>query len=72
MNEDRKRRLLPGRLRDISTTNTSKASVDILRSAYAQSLLHDEDNRILEMDLKTFLVDNILEYTDRMSMASRA
>ena len=29
-----------------------------------------EDNRILHMDLKTFLVDNILEYTDRMSMAT--
>jgi asparagine synthase (glutamine-hydrolysing) len=70
MNEDRKRRLLPGRLRDISTRNTSSSSVDILRSAYAQSPLHEEDNRILEMDLKTFLVDNILEYTDRMSMAT--
>jgi asparagine synthase (glutamine-hydrolysing) len=70
MNEDRKRSLLPGRLRDISTRNPSNSSVEILRSAYAQSPLHDEDNRILEMDLKTFLVDNILEYTDRMSMAT--
>jgi asparagine synthase (glutamine-hydrolysing) len=70
MNEDRKRRLLPGRLRDISTRNTSHSSVDALRAAYAQSLLHDKDNRILEMDLKTFLVDNILDYTDRMSMAT--
>ena len=42
MNEDQKRRLLPGRLRDISTTNGSHPSVDVLRSAYAQSLLHEK------------------------------
>lgn len=70
MNEDTKRRLLPACLRNTSTGNGSHSSVDVLRSAYAQSPLHDEDNRILEMDLKTFLVDNILDYTDRMSMAT--
>jgi len=70
MNEDTKRRLLPAYLRNTSTGNASHSSVDVLRSAYAQSPLHDEDNRILEMDLKTFLVDNILDYTDRMSMAT--
>ena len=70
MNEDEKRRLLPGHLRANSTRNTSNSSVDLLRSAYAQSPLHEEDNRILEMDLKTFLADNILDYTDRMSMAA--
>ena len=70
MNEDGKSRLLPGRLRDMSTRNTAHSSVDVLRAAYAQSSLHDEDNRILEMDVNTFLVDNILDYTDRMSMAT--
>jgi asparagine synthase (glutamine-hydrolysing) len=32
--------------------------------------LAELDNRILEMDLSTFLADNILGYTDRMSMAT--
>lgn len=70
MNEDQKRRLLPARLRDTSSRNGSHLSADVLRSAYAQSSLQDADNRILQMDLKTYLVDNILDYTDRMSMAT--
>ncbi|MGC1967554.1 MAG: asparagine synthase (glutamine-hydrolyzing) [Candidatus Acidiferrales bacterium] len=65
MNEDQKRSLLLGH----SHCGNSHSSVNVLRSAYAQSQLRDEDNRILQMDLKTFLVDNILDYTDRMSMA---
>ena len=70
LNEDQKHRLFHGRLRGASPCNDLHSSADALRSAYAQSLLQDEDNRILQMDLKTFLVDNILEYTDRMSMAT--
>ncbi len=70
LNEDQKLRLLPVLLRSGSACNNLHSSADALRSAYAQSLVHDEDNRILHMDLKTFLVDNILEYTDRMSMAT--
>jgi asparagine synthase (glutamine-hydrolysing) len=70
LSEDQKLRLLPGRLRGASSCNNLHSSVDALRSAYAQSQLNDEDNRILHMDLKTFLVDNILDYTDRMSMAT--
>jgi asparagine synthase (glutamine-hydrolysing) len=70
LNEDQKRRLLPGLLHRSSTGNDLHSSADVLRSAYAQSLLHDQDNRILQMDLQTFLVDNVLEYTDRMSMAT--
>ena len=69
LNEDQKRRLIHGDLRGASSGNNLHSSVDALRSAYAQSALRDQDNRILQMDLKTFLVDNILEYTDRMSMA---
>jgi asparagine synthase (glutamine-hydrolysing) len=70
LNEDQKRRLLPELLRGASSSKNLHASAEVLRSAYAQSVLHEEDNRILQMDLGTFLVDNILEYTDRMSMAT--
>lgn len=66
MNENQKRSLLRGH----SHCGNSHSSVNVLRSAYAQSQLRDEDNRTLQMDFKTFLVDNILDYTDRMSMAS--
>jgi asparagine synthetase B (glutamine-hydrolysing) len=70
MNEDSKHGLLRRGTGNHSTRNHLRPSVDVLRSAYAQSSLHDEDNRVLEMDLRTFLVDNILDYTDRMSMAT--
>ncbi|MBI1883150.1 MAG: asparagine synthase (glutamine-hydrolyzing) [Chlamydiae bacterium] len=40
----------------------------ILRK-YFQESSADFGNRMLEVDLQTFLVDNILEYTDKMSMA---
>jgi asparagine synthase (glutamine-hydrolysing) len=66
MTEDQKRRLLPSRLGD----SGSHPSVDVLRLAFAQSSLQEVDNRLLQMDLKTYLVDNILDYTDRMSMAT--
>jgi len=66
MNEDAKRRLLP----QAYTGNELNSSIEILRKAYSQSFLAEQDNRILEMDLNTFLVDNVLDYTDRMSMAT--
>src|SRR3984885_1031272 len=66
MNEDQKHQLLL----QASSRNELHSSVEILRKAYSQSSLTEEDNRILEMDLNTFLVDNILDYTDRMSMAT--
>ena len=70
LNEDQKHRLFHGSLLGASPCNDLHSSADALRSAYAQSQLREVDNRILQMDLKTFLVDNILEYTDRMSMAT--
>src|SRR5208282_806224 len=70
LNEDQKHHLFHHRLGGASPCNDLHSSADALRSAYEQSRLQDEDNRILQMDLKTFLVDNILEYTDRMSMAT--
>jgi len=66
MNEDQKRQLLL-----LTPTQVdSQSSIEILRKAYSGSTLAEQDNRILEMDLNTFLVDNILDYTDRMSMAT--
>ena len=41
----------------------------ILRRFLDESGLADEKNRVLHADLQTFLPDNILEYTDKMSMA---
>ena len=50
--------------------NGVRPSVDVLRAAFDQCSLPNFDNRVLQMDLKTFLADNVLEYTDRMSMAT--
>jgi asparagine synthase (glutamine-hydrolysing) len=40
-----------------------------LRAALEGSALSDPDNRMLHADVQTFLLDNLLEYTDKMSMA---
>jgi asparagine synthase (glutamine-hydrolysing) len=64
LNEDKKNQLLIDR-----PESQLAPSARILRSAMERSALDDLDNRILHMDLQTFLVDNILEYTDKMSMA---
>jgi asparagine synthase (glutamine-hydrolysing) len=40
-----------------------------IREALQRSELSDVRNRYLEADVRTFLVDNVLEYTDKMSMA---
>ncbi len=50
--------------------NSLEPSSRALQSAFDSSRLHEWDNRTLQMDVQTFLVDNILEYTDRMSMAT--
>ena len=41
----------------------------VLEEALEASCLEDKNNRFLHLDVQTFLVDNILQYTDRMSMA---
>ncbi len=41
----------------------------LLRRRLEDSPLSDPGNRVLHLDIETFLVDNILEYTDKMSMA---
>jgi asparagine synthase (glutamine-hydrolysing) len=70
MTEDQKCRLLRERIGDSRPHEGSHPSVDVLRLAFAQSNLQEVDNRLLQMDLRTYLVDNILDYTDRMSMAA--
>lgn len=70
MNEQGKRQLLGSALASDSAPNGLRSSIEVLRKAYLGSSLAEHDNRILEMDLKTFLADNILDYTDRMSMAT--
>ena len=41
----------------------------IVRQYLDSSELKDFGNRVLEVDMQTFLLDNLLEYTDKMSMA---
>jgi len=41
----------------------------IVQQYLDESPLPDIGNRMLHLDVQTFLVDNILEYTDKMSMA---
>jgi asparagine synthase (glutamine-hydrolysing) len=70
LNEPQKRNLLRVASGDSVSRDGLRPSVDVLRAAFDECTLHGADNRLLQMDLKTFLVDNILEYTDRMSMAN--
>jgi asparagine synthase (glutamine-hydrolysing) len=46
-----------------------KSSERVLRRVFDNSPLADADNRLLHVDIRTFLLDNLLEYTDKMSMA---
>src|SRR5215472_5692856 len=41
-----------------------------VRALMADSELTDDGNRLLHVDLRSFLVDNLLEYSDRASMAA--
>jgi asparagine synthase (glutamine-hydrolysing) len=70
LKEKEKHRLLRGDFGAPAGRNGLRPSVDVLRTAFDQCFLSDPDNCVLEMDLKTFLADNVLEYTDRMSMAA--
>ncbi len=46
-----------------------EASRQRFRRLYEVSELPADGNRLLELDVHSFLVDNLLEYTDKMSMA---
>ena len=56
----------------MSTAGANKllTSERVIRSCSAKAQLSDIGNRVLHVDVQTFLVDNILEYADKMSMAS--
>src|SRR5262249_3531752 len=41
----------------------------IVRQCLNKSSLKDFGNRVLDVDVQTFLLSNLLEYTDKMSMA---
>ena len=69
MNEEKKVRLFNATTENGSSRNGLRSSVDSLRAALGHSVLQDWGNQVLEMDVRTFLPDNVLEYTDRMSMA---
>lgn len=64
LDEDEKHRLLRGPAAD------QKSSGRILDGCFRTSAIEDFGNRVLAMDVKTFLADNLLEYTDKMSMAT--
>src|SRR5262245_20418426 len=46
-----------------------EGSLQRFRRIYETSTLPAGGNRLLELDVHSFLVDNLLEYTDKMSMA---
>ena len=70
LNETEKHRLLHGGLPGHNGRNGLRPSVEVLRTAFEECTVPETDNRILQLDVKTFLADNVLEYTDRMSMAT--
>jgi asparagine synthase (glutamine-hydrolysing) len=70
LNEKQKLRLMPDRTDGRMGRNGLRPSVDVLRAAFGECSVGEHDNCVLELDVKTFLADNILEYTDRMSMAT--
>jgi asparagine synthase (glutamine-hydrolysing) len=57
-------------LMNAARANKLLASERVIRSCLLGRRLPDAGNRVLHVDVQTFLVDNILEYTDKMSMAS--
>jgi asparagine synthase (glutamine-hydrolysing) len=68
LNEGQKRSLL----RQVAETESGAGflpSERIIRRSLDESRLSDFGNRVLQTDVETFLPDNILEYTDKMSMA---
>jgi len=69
LDEERKAKLLVRCSHANGCSDSFAPSDRFLRSAVERSSLSDPDNRLLYLDVQTFLVDNLLEYTDKMSMA---
>lgn len=70
LNESEKRGLLHGNVAGRAGDHGLRPSVEVLRAALDECSVAEPDNRVLQLDVKTFLADNVLEYTDRMSMAT--
>lgn len=67
LTDPRKRALLSGpRMNDGRAFEPSER---VVRGLLGESRLPDPGNRMLEADLRSFLLDNLLEYTDKMSMS---
>ncbi len=69
LDEETKARLFAGARGARGSANGSMPSERFLQSALERSTLSDPRNRVLHADVQTFLPDNILEYTDKTSMA---
>ena len=68
--EDAKAQVLHPSLRHESSWGEAFLPADRnARQHLLDSPFDDSGNRLLHLDVQTFLVDNILEYTDKMSMA---
>jgi asparagine synthase (glutamine-hydrolysing) len=65
LDEDEKRSLLRG----AAGAPELKPASRIVRDLLADENFPDFGNRVLAADVQTFLLDNLLEYTDKMSMA---
>jgi len=65
LDEDEKSQLLRG----LATEEPFKPSSRLLEGYFEASDIEDLGNRVLAADVQTFLLDNLLEYTDKMSMA---
>jgi len=65
LDEDEKRSLLRGPAAD----RELKPAARIIDQYFRAGEIDDFGNRILAADVQTFLLDNLLEYTDKMSMA---
>ncbi|MGA9995585.1 MAG: asparagine synthase (glutamine-hydrolyzing) [Pyrinomonadaceae bacterium] len=70
LNEDQKRLLL-NQVEQLGGRQNGgmKSSERIVRQSLSESPVSDLGNSVLYLDVQTFLPDNILEYTDKMSMA---
>jgi asparagine synthase (glutamine-hydrolysing) len=65
LNEDEKRNLLAPLLNG----KQLEPSERVFSRVFTECGLADLGNRVLAADMQTFLVDNLLEYTDKMSMS---
>ena len=68
--DGQKRSLMNGVTRAVEPPGGFLPSERVVRRHLEESPLDDFGNRVLHLDVQTFLPGNILEYTDKMSMAA--